>query len=101
MSSKKNYKVKCGERHLNWTSVRLSYGQKLAMLLEIRGGRLFQVTSLTTKLIKWLGPYLKAHAGEEDVHAMLEFVNMIMREAKDRELWCQSQVTLQLIAVKH
>ena len=69
------------ELDISW--VRLSYAQKLAMSSEIRGGRLFQVTSLTAKLIKRLGPYVKVQAGEEDVHAMSEFVNVITREAKD------------------
>jgi hypothetical protein len=69
------------ESAISW--VRLLYAQKLAMSSEIMDERLLQVAPLTAKLIKQLGPYVKAHAGEEDVHAMSEFVNMITREAKD------------------
>lgn len=46
--------------------------------------RFLQVAPLTAKLIKQLRPYVNAkHTDEEDVHAMVAFVNMIKREAED------------------
>jgi hypothetical protein len=71
-----------GPSTIRW--VILSKAQRSAMARKIMDERFLQVTPLTVKLIKQLRPYVKAkQAGEEDVHALVAFVNMIKREAED------------------